>query len=243
MTGKQTDLMAQQSQELVDPSAGQMLRFAIERGVDAETIERLVLLKERMDDRAASREFAQAKAAFQRECPVIAKTREGARAERGRGAVLYNYAPLEEIVGTVGPLLQRHGFTYRWDSTTTGNVLTCIFKLRHEGGHEEHASFTCPATSASPAMSEQQKHAGALRFAMRYSMIQGLALVTVDDDSPDDDLSTVTEEQAANLRATVEQYGLDAKLVLEYANAASFEVIRAADFGRVMQAVQKRGRG
>ena len=76
--------------ELVPANTDDALLLAVlERGkeIDVEVIERIVALKERTDDRAATRSMYDAIASFQSKCPPIPKTRRGAYASRKGGTV------------------------------------------------------------------------------------------------------------------------------------------------------------
>ena len=90
--------------ELVPANTDDALLLAVlERGkeIDVEVIERIVALKERTDDRAATRSMYDAIASFQSKCPPIPKTRRVEYASRKGGTVSYSYAPLEEIAAVI----------------------------------------------------------------------------------------------------------------------------------------------
>ena len=68
----------------------------------------IVKLYERMEDKKAEREFAQAFVALQAEMPAV----KALRAVPNRdGSTRYNFAPYEEIMDQIAPMLKRHGFT------------------------------------------------------------------------------------------------------------------------------------
>lgn len=170
--------------QLAPPNAspngvGEILRIAVERGVDVGSLERLVALHERMSERQAAVEFNQALAAFQAECPSIEKT---SSASIG-GQYSYKYAQLDEIARTTRPLLQRHGLSYSWDSDVQNDRLVCVCTVRHIGGHSQSAKFTTPTQSPSTRMSLQQQQGAALTYARRQSLVQALGLTMTDEDN------------------------------------------------------------
>jgi len=159
-----------------------LLQVAIEHNLPVETLERLQALHERVSDRAAANEFARELAAFQEECPPIVKSSTAKVMTRGGVNYSYKYAELDQIARTVRPLLARRGFSYTWDSDVRDMALHCVCILRHVNGHFEKANFSAPVESAA-GMSEQQKHASALTYARRQSLVQVLGLTTTDPDT------------------------------------------------------------
>lgn len=160
-----------------------LIEMALAKGAEGvAALEKLVELEARVSARNAAREFADALAQFQADCPPIQRT-STAKVVSDRGGVkfTYNYAELDEIADTIRPLLHALGFSYGWDSETIQGVHTCTCTLRHRNGHSQTARFTC-TVEGSPAMSGPQKHASALTFARRYSLVQVLGLTMTDPD-------------------------------------------------------------
>lgn len=228
----------------VDVSA--IIAKAVETGTGVEAIERLVALQEHMLERGARSAFIDSLAAFQEEVPAIQKSATANVSTKAGGRYSYTYAPLDAIVRVVRPLLRRHGLYYSWDSKVEGQLLTCVCRLRHEAGHEDEASFTCPIEGTS-GMSGPQKAASALTFAKRQSLVQVLGLTMTDDDNdaqgePEIDAPKVTADQAANLEVLAEDVGADKQKFLRYVGHATFADIPAADHRRAVQLLEsKRG--
>lgn len=218
-----------------------LLQLAVERGTPVEQMEKLVDLYERMEARDAAREFNRALAAFQAECPPIGKNKEAKIATRGGGSYSYSYAPLDEIVPVVRPILQRHGLSFSWNSKVEGGQLTCTCVLRHENGHSITADFTLPTESQS-AMSPQQKVGAALTFAQRKSLESVLGIVTTDKEAPENEVdpTPITEDQAVELSDLLQEVGANRAKFLAWLDASDFFAIRAADYNRAKQALEER---
>jgi hypothetical protein len=196
-----------------------ILRLAVEKQVPVETLERLVALQERMSDRAAASEFAQALADFQAECPPIRKTETAEIVGRDAGRKFtYSFAPLDEIARTIRPLLHRRGLSYSWDQKIDKGLLECTCKLLHVNGHFQTSTFTVPTESSSGAMSPAQKNGSALTFARRYSLTAVLGLTSTDEDSDAPQRSTepITPDQVADLENRMEEVGADAARFMTY---------------------------
>jgi len=159
-----------------------MLALAIEKGLGVDGIERLVALAEREADRNAAREFMDAMAAFQAECPPIRKTSEAEIVTKSGARFAYSYAELDEIARTIRPLLHKHGLMYAWDSALEQGGMRVTCSVAHVGGHRVSASFTAPLDPEA-RMSAPQRSAASLTYGRRQSLIQALGLTTTDPDT------------------------------------------------------------
>lgn len=175
---------------------GALLQSAVAAGLGVDGIRALAEIYERDQARQAVQAFNAALSAVQAECGTIAKSK---RADR------YMYAPLDEIAKRVRPLLDRHGFSYSFDSDLTEHGVAVTFVLRHRDGHSERTRFTAPVDAAMKVNSTQ-KVGSALTYGKRYAMLAGLGLSTGDaDDDAAGTAETITAEQAADLRAVLDE--------------------------------------
>lgn len=197
-----------------------LLDRAIERGVPVESLERLQQMFQQEQDRSARREFNNALASFQAECPPIKKKSKAAIETSSGAKYTYTYAELDEIARTVRPLLHKRGLSYGWDSSVEGTTLKCVCTLRHENGHSITSTFTCPTDTPSK-MSGQQKVASALTFARRQSLVEVLGLTTTDQDDDTADPTPITAEQCAELQALMAQHGVTLPRFLKWAKKAT----------------------
>jgi hypothetical protein len=233
-------------------SPAQLIMAAIERGIPAEALERLVGLQERMEARAAAKEFAQAVAAFKASCPPIFKSKLVEIEKRDGTKYSYTFAPLEEILPVVEPHLTANGLSIKWDRRVEASgLLTSVCTLKHLNGHFETSSFTLPTENANPGMTVQQKYAGAATFADRKSLQAVLGIVAGDEDKVATqavDPTPISEDQATViedlLRARTK--GKPAakaesvrKRFLKYLDVDSIDKIRAVDYDVAVAALQK----
>lgn len=221
-----------------------LLELAVKQNVPVETIEKLVALHERVSDRAAAQEFALAVAAFQAECPPIAKRSTAEIVTKSGGKYRYAYAELDEIARTVNPILSKHGLAYSWNSAVTEDSrrMKVLCRLRHVGGHSETATFELPIDNPS-AMSDQQKNGAALTFGRRQSLIAILGLTTADPDTDgaaarEADPTPISDDQALHLEELLGESGADAGQFLKYMGVQGIAQIRAADYPRAEKALR-----
>lgn len=152
----------------------QILAAAVERGVDADQLGKLMDLQERYQSNQARIAFSSAMAEFQARCPTILKSKKADR---------YSYAPLDEILRTIRPHLDACGLSIRFNTRTEGSNITALCAVSHRDGHTETSEFTCPVD---PAMkvNDTQKVGSANSYAKRYALCNALNLVgsEFDDD-------------------------------------------------------------
>jgi hypothetical protein len=165
----------------LDPQA--LIDKAIVAGASIDTLERLVTLAKDVRQMTAREAFFEAKAEFQRRCPAIKKTKTARIPTRSGASFSYSYAPLEEIIAMVDPLLSELGFSKSWKQKpeTNGVAANCI--LSHKMGHEEESGFiTMPYGSDDGRMNGAQRVGSAMTYARRYSLLAILGLAPEDDD-------------------------------------------------------------
>ncbi|MBX6334199.1 ERF family protein [Candidatus Saccharibacteria bacterium] len=156
---------------------------ALERGAPVDVIERVVRLRQSLEADAARRAWQQALARAQAEMPVISRTRT-ARIQSARGAYSYDYTPLEDVVHVAGPVLTRHGFSWRWDYEFGDAAVTATCYLSHGTGHTECATFRCPVITKEGGNAAHAV-ASARTYAARYAFISvaGIVVGGEDDDA------------------------------------------------------------
>lgn len=157
----------------------------LEKAVDAksavEIIERLQAMRREMRAEQAEEAFDRALTAFQAECPIIIK---GKSVTDTGGKRLYDYAPLEQIVSAVRPLLQKHGFNYVLDTDVESKDGWVIAKctVTHELGAKRSSVAKFPLGAGTRAMSTTQIFAAALTFASRRVFCNAFGIITGGED-------------------------------------------------------------
>ena len=132
---------------------------------------------------------------FQKECPVVEKAKQVRNKPKGNekeGTVRYSYAPLEDVVPTVQPFLEKWGFSWTVKPSQTDGHVKAACYVHHKDGHEEVTEFEVPL-DPDAYMSNPQKAAAALTFARRYAFINAFGIVTKGEDNDaqqDDELRT-----------------------------------------------------
>lgn len=224
-------------------SPSQLIMAAIDRGIPAESLEKLVALQERMSDRQAAIEFASAMAAFQQECPPIQHSKEAKITTKTGGSFKYTYAELDEIARKVNPILAKHGLSYSWDSSVDekGVMLTCTCTVRHINGHVGPPSnFALPIANDS-AMSPQQKVGAALTFAQRRTLSSALGLTTTDDDTDaaQVDPTPINDDQLSHLEDLITETKVNRARFLKFLNVEDLATLPAVRYKEAVNALEQ----
>jgi hypothetical protein len=174
--------MALKEVEMVvhESSAEGLIQQAISAGTPVEVIERLLAMRSQLNAERAKKEFDEAMARFQEECPTIVKTKE---VKTRSGQVAYKYAPIESIVQQVKGPLARNGFSYKTQIDTLPTGVKATITARHVGGHSEDTSMEVPLGTKTEIMSLSQVTAAASTFAKRYAFCNAFGILTGDEDT------------------------------------------------------------
>lgn len=180
------------------------------------------------EERQAKKDFAAALTALQGETVKIKATK--AVDQKPDGTCRYRFAPYEEIMKAVQPMLTKHGFSITFDTETGENRLTSICTLTHSSGFSRSNRFAV-RYGKPPGSSDAQGDMSTKSYAKRGALCDALNIVIEHDTDGDDSRAlgaTITPEQAANLRERVEECGADKVKFLKFAGVDSFEAIETA---------------
>lgn len=180
-----------------------IFKLAIEKEGTAETLEKLMGIRRELNAEAAKKAFNESLALFQQECPIIKKTKAGAKNA-------YKFAALDDIVTQVQPLLTKHGFSFTITSAVEKDWIKAICKVTHRAGHAESSEFKVPTDPRNTMMSEPQKYAASLTFSKRYAFCNSLGILTGDED-----------KDAANVKVSA-----SARVVTQATRSRFFEVCK-----------------
>lgn len=179
MKANQMELIAQDAPQAlpVAPTGSDTMsmieRLARDPAFDADKLERLLAMKERQDAQQAEQAFNEAMIRFQANPPKILRTKKGHTS---------SYAPINEVLNAVHPVLTALDFTVRWQFTihdNGDNVCRCI--LTHKDGHSQHSDFFA-VKDTSGAKSGPQAIQSGRTYAKRYTLFDVLGLEQDNDD-------------------------------------------------------------
>lgn len=217
--------------QLPPPSVAEMLHAVIEKGVSAENVaavEAIVKLYERMQDRDSEREFAKAFVALQADLPNVQATKPVPNRD---GTVRYKFAPFEDLMAQVGPMLQKHGFTVSFSSGFREGRIISTCTLQHVEGHKRSNEFAVRIGAGPPGATESQADGSAATYAKRFALTECLNIVVahMDNDARLEG-GSITKEQAFELERRVAETNSDKGAFLAFAGSSSFADIPSGKY-------------
>ena len=109
-----------------------------------------------------------------KEIPVIAHTKK---------SYSTTYAPLEDIVTIVQPILSKHGFSVSFSTQQNGiESVKIICTLMHKDGHTAATELELPTEAATKGMNKMQAIGAAITYGKRYTLCSILNITTTADD-------------------------------------------------------------
>ena len=173
-------------------------RAALNPDVDIDKMERLLQMQERVMDRQAMMAYSAAMAAMQTELPSIEEHGQG---NNGK------YATLEDIVDTVRPIMQKHGFAVSFRIQTQERGIQVTGVLMHKDGHREETSMLLPA-DISGNKNAVQAFGSSTSYGKRY-VLSALLNITTRGQDDNGNTSTrvklVTPFQAGQIQRLISQ--------------------------------------
>lgn len=155
-----------------------LMALAIERDADVEKLGSLMDLQERWEAKQARSEYFAALSRFQATVPPISRGRE---VKKRDGTLMYRYAPLDDVLKAIKPVLLECGLSYRWETESVEEELRVTCYVTHVAGHTETTSVSIPGIAGHGTNSAQDR-GSAISYGKRYSLTNALGLQPEDDD-------------------------------------------------------------
>lgn len=167
---------------VADPMVTMIERVVLNPAADIDKLERMLAMKERLDERNAKIAFADALSTARAEIPPIIKDAT-VDFTSAKGRTHYQHETLAGIAKQIDPVLSRHGLSYRFRTAQTGGAVSVTCIISHRDGHSEETSL-----SGSPDVSGNkngfQAVGSAVTYLQRYTLKAALGLsAEVDDDA------------------------------------------------------------
>jgi len=167
----------------------QLISQGIQSGMSVEILERLLAMRDKLNKEVAVKQFNEAMANFQMECPIISKNKKVMN--KDKVTVRYSYATIDHIVSQVGNIIAKNGLSYDFGTVIDGDEVKVVCTITHILGHTKSSGFKVP-TDKESFMNNQQRFASALTYAKRYAFCNALGIMTGDED---DDSNSNTESE------------------------------------------------
>jgi len=222
-----------------------LVQYAIQSGQPIDVIREVVALGKELRRDQAREAFDAAMAAAKAEIPPILKNRNVDFTGKTGLRTNYRHEDLGEIARTVDPILAKHGLSYRFRTEQQdGGSVRVICIVAHRDGHAEENALTA-GRDESGNKNNIQAVGSTITYLQRYTLKAALGLAASNDDdgkavTAAEKGGAITEVQAANLRALIEEVGADIVKFCNYMNVEAIPDITVADFPRAIAMLEKK---
>jgi hypothetical protein len=151
------------------------------------------------------------------------------------------FASLAAVRNAIVPVFAKHGLSVLQNLTTTADHgIACETVLLHSSGQSMRLGpLTMPASKA-----DAQGYGSAATYARRYALlgVAGVAGEPDDDGNGKDKAPNITEKQAADLKALIEEVGETEDRFLKWAKLNTLQALPASAFPQAVKKLEaKRG--
>lgn len=220
-------------------------RAALNPAVDIDKMERLLQMHERIKHSEAEAAFNTAMSAAQGEMGRISTDATNPQTRS-------NYATYGKLDRILRPIYTKHGFSLSFGTKDPGRPdCVRVVCMVARGAYSREYQIDMPAdgkgAKGNDVMTKTHATGAAAQYGMRYllKLIFNVAIGEDDDDGNGASEAAITTQQAADLRALMEEAGFDdgtRRRFLEYIGAASVEQIPAVKFSAAVKAVESKRR-
>lgn len=231
------------------PMVAMIERIAMDPTIPIDRLEKMLAMKERMEDRAREDEDRQAKKAYfaamskcQSAIPVVIKRQENKHTKS-------NYADLAAIEEQAMPVIHNHGFavSFQPDGYNDKGELRILWEISHEGGHSRNGVGEIPVDGAGSQgtvnKTKTQAFGSTATYGRRYLLCMLFNISTGDDkdgNAPKETGGAISPDQSARLRALIEEVGADIVKFCNYMNVEAIPDITVSDFPRAIAMLEKK---
>lgn len=217
-------------------------RAARDPSVDIVKIERLMEMRERIETKAAEREFNTAMKMAQSQMGPI-----GADALNPQTRSKYaTYAKLDSVLR---PIYTRHGFALSFDEADSPKPdhIRVLCYVSHEGGFTRTYHKDMPAdgkgAKGGDVMTKTHATGAAASYGARY-LLKGIFNIAVGEEDKDGNepanVATITQDQIDVLRDLIEATGSDASKFKAYIKVEDLADIRADKFDAAVRLLKQK---
>lgn len=198
-----TDLQVAQDTNVLpaDPMVSMIERIAKDPNSDLAKLEKMLEMKERLEEKEARRAFDLAMAEAKAEIPPILKTGTVDYTNKQGDRTYFKHETLYGIAGIVDPILSKYGLSYRYRSKQDNGQLYVTCVVAHRDGFSEETTLQ-GGPDAGAGKNNYQAVGSAATYLQRYTLklALGLSAAPDDDAAGADATETISAEQYTILR-------------------------------------------
>ena len=232
---------AKDTQLPVESSPAMLMQIALNKGIDVDKLERLLVMQQKWEENKARQAYHEAMAAFKMNPPKIwrdLQVKYGAKESTG-----WSHSDLGVAGEAIGIGLAEHGLNHTWRTLPQENGkirVDCV--ITHKLGHSE-STWLDSAPDKTGSKNDIQAIGSAVFYLERYTLfaITGLAPARMDDDG-NAASESITPEQAQEIKKLLKEKRFDdarAKKFLEFAGSETVDTIPAKNYKEAVTNLKK----
>ena len=223
--------MKNQKENAVTVSQGNEIQNALievvkRKDIDPERLEKFLDIQIRMEERQNEQAFNDAFANFQAECPIIPKTKRV-----NFKSVDYTYAPLDEMVHLIKPIMGKYGLGFSFNLSTEDSMMCLTTIITHKNGGTRAYQYYFNPLHDDARMNDSQRRKSAITFAKRSALENALGIVTAesDDDARRALDNPATDEQLEKIRSLCKTTDTTEASLLSFLKLESLDYLSAQE--------------
>ena len=196
-----------------------LIDIVTRKDVDPDRLEKLLNLQFKYEDRQSEKAYNSAISFFQGECPIITKKKKVDFKSKSGNTTKYDYAPLDEIVHVVKPILAKYELSYSFNiDPMVDNYHKLIVTISHSEGHSKEFFHFFNPLHDDARMNQSQRIKSALSYAKRAGLENALGIVTqgTDDDAARCHDNPITDDQLSEIERIAQNTDTDKKRLLAF---------------------------
>lgn len=215
-----------------------MVSQAVSAGASLEMVSKLIDLQERVEKSQGRKAFDIAVAAAKGEIGPIFKDREVDFTSQ-KGRTNYRHESFGGIATAIGPVLDRHGLSYRFRASQEGGRVSVTCILAHRDGYSEENTLSA-SNDTSGNKNDIQAIGSTTTYLQRYTLKLALGLSTTDkdDDGKASQEPAISGAAEAAINALTQIEALPALKKWREDNDAAIKKLDRNDFAAVRRAYQ-----
>jgi len=235
---KKDELLTVNTDDAIIQIIGQM---ATDPNSDVDKMERMLAMHERVLDRKAEAEFAQAMTTVQGMLPNVVKDADNTQTRS-------KYSTHEAISKAIKPVYTKEGFsiTFSEDASPKEGHIRIIGILRHKSGHSEthHLDLPIDTTGIQGKTNKTGIHGtgSTYSYGRRYLTCMIFDVTTGDDNDGNVELEFITPEQVIILEKWIQETGSNEKAFLQYCGVSALANLSVNNFDKALNALKSKGK-
>jgi hypothetical protein len=217
-------------------------RMASDPNADIDKFERLLAMKERMEQDEARRAFNLAMRDAQAEMPQVRRD----KANTSTGSF---YTRLETLNAAVVPIYTKHGFGLSFDTADSPvpNCVRVICHVSHVDGHTELRTYDSPiddkGIKGTTNKTAAHARSSALSYGRRYItlLIFNVTMAGEDNDGNGPaEIEVISTEQVANLEALLTEVNANRKAFMQHFKIERLDTLPAEYYSAAVKALEQK---